>query len=42
LHIPHLADIETTSVLRGLVRSGQLAPGRAAMAIEDLMQVALI
>ncbi|MCL2781543.1 MAG: type II toxin-antitoxin system VapC family toxin [Actinomycetia bacterium] len=36
LHIPHLAVIETTSVLRGWTRSGQLDPQRAEQALADL------
>lgn len=36
LHVPHLAVIETTSVLRAWARRGELPPGRAAAALEDL------
>jgi predicted nucleic acid-binding protein len=36
LHVPHLADIEVASVLRGLVRAGDLSPERAVMALADL------
>ncbi len=36
LHVPHLADIETTSVLRGLVLGGHLTPERATHALTDL------
>lgn len=36
LHVPHLAVIETASVLRGWVRSDQIDVGRAAAAIGDL------
>jgi len=36
LHVPHLADIETLTVLRGLVAGGVLAQERAAQALVDL------
>lgn len=36
LHIPHLADLEILSVLRGLVRKGTLTQERAAGALLDL------
>lgn len=36
LHIPHLAIVETASVLRGLVLGAHLNPERAAMALADL------
>lgn len=35
-HLPHLADIETASVLRNLARGGLVAPDRAATALIDL------
>jgi predicted nucleic acid-binding protein len=36
LHLPHLADIETTSVLRNLLRAGILSADRAEAALADL------
>ncbi|MDR1767646.1 MAG: type II toxin-antitoxin system VapC family toxin [Propionibacteriaceae bacterium] len=36
LHVPHLADVEVASVLRGLARAGDIAADRAAMALDDL------
>ena len=36
LHLPQLAIVETVSVLRGLVRGGQLTPVRAERALADL------
>lgn len=36
LHIPHLAVIETTSVLRAWVRRGELSEQRAESALTDL------
>jgi len=36
LHLPHLADIETASVLRGLALGGILSAERAGQALEDL------
>lgn len=36
LHLPHLAIVETTSVLRGWVRGGQLSATRAEGALADL------
>ena len=36
LHIPHLADIETASVARGLVAGGMLTPERGAQLLVDL------
>jgi predicted nucleic acid-binding protein len=39
VHIPHLAEVETASVLRGHVLGGRLAYPRAAGAIEDLAQL---
>lgn len=36
LHVPHLADVETVSVVRGLVAGGVLTPARGAQALVDL------
>ena len=36
LHLPHLAVIETASVLRAWVRRGEVAEPRAAAALHDL------
>lgn len=36
LHVPHLADIETLSVVRGLVAGGVLTAERGAQALVDL------
>lgn len=36
LHLPHLAIVETASVLRGWVRGRQLTPQRAEAALADL------
>lgn len=36
LHVPHLAIIETVSVLRAWVRRGELVEQRGAAALEDL------
>lgn len=36
LHAPHLLDVEVLSALRRLVGSGDLLPGRAEEAIQDL------
>ncbi|WP_417564048.1 type II toxin-antitoxin system VapC family toxin [Microbacterium sp.] len=36
LHIPHLADTETLSVLRGLVVGGVVSSARAEQALSDL------
>lgn len=36
LHAPHLLDVEVVQALRRLVRAGEVLPGRAAEAIEDL------
>lgn len=36
IHLPHLADNESVSVLRGLALAGTLEPGRAAGALIDL------
>ena len=35
-HSPDLVDVEVTQGLRRLVRAGEVSPGRAAEAIEDL------
>lgn len=36
LHLPHLADVETASVLQGLVLGGVVSEDRAAQALVDL------
>ncbi|MFT4211562.1 MAG: type II toxin-antitoxin system VapC family toxin [Microbacterium sp.] len=36
LHLPHLADVEVASVLRGLARVGTLSSDRAVGALVDL------
>lgn len=36
LHVPHLAIVETTAVVRGWERSGQVPPRRAEAALADL------
>lgn len=36
LHLPHLADVETLSVVRGLVAGGILTAERGAQALADL------
>ena len=36
LHVPHLADVEVAQALRRYVRDGDLDPGIAAAALEDL------
>lgn len=36
LHVPHLAVVEVTSVLRGLVRAGDVTRSRAEAALDDL------
>jgi predicted nucleic acid-binding protein len=41
LHSPHLIDVEVTQGLRRLVRAGEVSPGRAAEAIEDLVDLDL-
>ena len=41
LHIPHLADIEVTQVLRRYVRDGDIHPNDAATALEDLRELDL-
>ena len=35
-HAPHLLDVEVAQALRRLVREGDVTPGRAEEAIEDL------
>ena len=40
-HLPHLIDVEVTQALRRLVRAGEVSPGRAAEAIEDLVDLDL-
>ena len=39
LHAPELLDLEVAQVLRRLVREGVLAAGRAAGAIQDLLDL---
>jgi len=39
LHFPHLAVVETHSVLRRWVRRGDVEAGRAAQALEDLSRM---
>ena len=41
LHAPHLVDVEITQGLRRLVRTGEVAAGRAAEAIADLTDLDL-
>ena len=41
LHVPHLADIEVTQVLRRYVRDGDIEPIDAATALEDLRDLDL-
>jgi predicted nucleic acid-binding protein len=36
LHAPHLLDLEVVQALRRFVRAGNIAPGRAHEAVEDL------
>ena len=36
LHAPEVIDLEFTSALRGMVRSGQVTEARAALALRDL------
>lgn len=38
---PELVDLETTSVLRRLTRSGQVLPRRAHLALDDLIDLPL-
>ncbi len=42
LHVPHLLDVEVAQGLRRLVRIGELAPTRAAEAIEDLTDLTAV
>jgi predicted nucleic acid-binding protein len=41
-HVPHLAIIETVSVLRGLVRASKLTASRAEGALQDLVQLPIV
>jgi predicted nucleic acid-binding protein len=41
-HVPHLAIIETISVLRGLVRASKLSESRAEGALVDLVELPFI
>jgi predicted nucleic acid-binding protein len=41
LHVPHLADVEVAQALRRFVRDGELDPGEAASALEDLRSLDL-
>ena len=41
LHAPHLVDVEITQGLRRLVRTGEVASGRAVEAIADLTDLDL-
>jgi predicted nucleic acid-binding protein len=41
-HMPHLAVIETTSVLRGLVRASKLSESRATGALMDLAELPFV
>jgi predicted nucleic acid-binding protein len=41
-HVPHLAIIETVSVLRGLVRASRLTESRAEGALHDLVQLPVV
>jgi predicted nucleic acid-binding protein len=41
LHVPHLVDVEIVQGLRRLVRTGELASGRAEEAIADLTDLDL-
>jgi predicted nucleic acid-binding protein len=41
-HVPHLAIIETVSVLRGLVRASKLTESRAEGALQDLVQLPVV
>ena len=36
-HAPHLLDVEVVQALRRLVRAGEVLPGRAEEAVEDLV-----
>ena len=41
LHAPHLIDVEIAQALRRYVREGELDPGSAAAALEDLRSLDL-
>jgi predicted nucleic acid-binding protein len=41
-HVPHLAIIETVSVLRGLVGASKLTESRAEGALQDLVQLPVV
>jgi predicted nucleic acid-binding protein len=41
LHAPHAVDVEVVQGLRRLVRTGEVSPGRAEEAIEDLTDLDL-
>src|SRR5262245_48096024 len=41
-HAPHLIDVEVLSALRRLVQAGDVPPGRAEEAIEDLGLIRLV
>ena len=41
LHAPHLLDVEVIQALRRLVRTGDVLPGRAAEALDDLAALAI-
>ena len=41
LHAPHLIDVEIAQALRRYVREGELDPGSAASALEDLRSLDL-
>lgn len=41
LAAPELVDLETTSVVRGLLRAGRLASDRAELALTDLLDLPL-
>lgn len=42
LHVPHLLDLEVAQVLRRYVLGGEVDPGRAALALNDLADLPLI
>jgi predicted nucleic acid-binding protein len=42
VHTPHLAVIETASVLRGLVRASKLTEFRARSALQDLAELPIV
>jgi len=42
VHVPHLAVIETASVLRGLVQGSKLTETRAQAALQDLVELPLV